>query len=79
MYFLRWIESQGDLSSALTIAGVLRTDLLGPIYCTASNSLEKATSAPFNLTVYCKYCAAGNSSHTGNDVLGLNRRASWLA
>ncbi|XP_038580043.1 carcinoembryonic antigen-related cell adhesion molecule 20 isoform X2 [Micropterus salmoides] len=48
----RLTVKEGDLSSALTIAGVLRTDLLGPIYCTASNSLEKATSAPFNLTVY---------------------------
>ncbi|XP_018545086.1 carcinoembryonic antigen-related cell adhesion molecule 5 [Lates calcarifer] len=39
-------------SSTLTIAGVLRSDLVGPICCTAANTLEKEKSAPFNLTVY---------------------------
>ncbi|KAM9339789.1 cell adhesion molecule CEACAM5-like [Symphorus nematophorus] len=41
-----------ELSSALTITGVLRTDLVGPIVCTAANKLETEKSAPFNLTVY---------------------------
>ncbi|XP_071355421.1 cell adhesion molecule CEACAM5-like [Trachinotus anak] len=41
-----------ELSSALTITGVLRSDLVGPIYCAAANKLEKEMSAPFNLTVY---------------------------
>ncbi|XP_010901575.2 carcinoembryonic antigen-related cell adhesion molecule 5 [Esox lucius] len=37
-------------STVLTVANVYRNDLVGPIYCTASN-LEQAISAPFNLTV----------------------------
>lgn len=41
----------------MTIKDVLRTDQVGPIYCTASNQLQLARSAPFNLTVYCEYCA----------------------
>lgn len=41
-----------ELSSALTIADVLRTDLSEPVFCTASNKLEKEKSAGFNLTVY---------------------------
>ncbi|XP_073319630.1 cell adhesion molecule CEACAM5 [Pagrus major] len=41
-----------ESSSTLTITGVLRTDLVGPIYCTAANKLETEKSAPFNLTVY---------------------------
>uniref|UniRef100_A0A3Q4N7I4 Carcinoembryonic antigen-related cell adhesion molecule 5-like n=1 Tax=Neolamprologus brichardi TaxID=32507 RepID=A0A3Q4N7I4_NEOBR len=42
-----------NLSSVLTIKNVLRTDLVGPIYCAASNSLTtKSTATPFNLTVY---------------------------
>lgn len=50
--------SQTNSSSVLTIKNVLRTDLVGPIYCTASNSLTtKSTATPFNLTVYCKYCS----------------------
>ncbi|XP_068603614.1 carcinoembryonic antigen-related cell adhesion molecule 5 [Brachionichthys hirsutus] len=46
--------SQKDvaLSSQLTITGVLRTDLVGPIYCRAGNTMDDETSAPFNLTVY---------------------------
>ncbi|XP_037548793.1 carcinoembryonic antigen-related cell adhesion molecule 8 isoform X2 [Nematolebias whitei] len=39
-------------SSKLTITGVLRSDLVGPIFCTAKNSLEQGKSPPFNLTVY---------------------------
>ncbi|KAK2830922.1 hypothetical protein Q5P01_018853 [Channa striata] len=39
-------------SSTLTIAGVLRTDLVGPIICTAANKLQTSRSSPFNLTVY---------------------------
>ncbi|XP_068188614.1 carcinoembryonic antigen-related cell adhesion molecule 5 [Antennarius striatus] len=41
-----------ELSSQLTFTGVLRTDLVGPIYCKAANSLEMEKSGPFNLTVY---------------------------
>ncbi|XP_027142438.1 carcinoembryonic antigen-related cell adhesion molecule 5 [Larimichthys crocea] len=41
-----------ELSSTLTITGVLRSDLVGPIYCKAANQLEMETSAAFNLTVY---------------------------
>ncbi|KAM6904232.1 cell adhesion molecule CEACAM5 isoform 1-T2 [Lycodopsis pacificus] len=40
------------LTSTLTITGVLRTDLVGPIFCTAANKLQSEKSAPFNLTVY---------------------------
>lgn len=50
------IDSQAELSSTLTITGVLRSDLVGPIYCKAANQLEMETSAAFNLTVYCEYC-----------------------
>ncbi|XP_070840635.1 cell adhesion molecule CEACAM20 isoform X1 [Chaetodon trifascialis] len=41
-----------ELSSTLTIAGVLRSELAGPIFCTATNKMETEKSAPFNLTVY---------------------------
>uniref|UniRef100_A0A8P4GGX2 Ig-like domain-containing protein n=2 Tax=Dicentrarchus labrax TaxID=13489 RepID=A0A8P4GGX2_DICLA len=41
-----------ELSSALTIRNVYRTDLVGPIYCRVANNLETENSAPFNLTVY---------------------------
>lgn len=41
----------------MTIAGVLRWDLRGPISCLADNGLESMRSAPFNLTVYCKCCS----------------------
>ncbi|KAM8767078.1 cell adhesion molecule CEACAM5 [Acanthopagrus schlegelii] len=41
-----------EKSSTLTIAGVLRTDLVGPIVCTAANKLETEKSAAFNMTVY---------------------------
>ncbi|KAM9434909.1 cell adhesion molecule CEACAM5 [Clarias gariepinus] len=37
--------------SQLNINGVFRTDLLGPITCTAKNQLESSTSDSFNLTV----------------------------
>ncbi|KAM8840576.1 cell adhesion molecule CEACAM20 [Spinachia spinachia] len=48
----RFSVKNGELSSNLTIKDVLRTDLVGPIYCTAANKLQLRTSAPFNLTVY---------------------------
>lgn len=48
---------QEDLSSTVTITGVLRWDLRGPIICVATNKLESERSAPFNLTVYCKCCS----------------------
>uniref|UniRef100_A0A3B3YLZ6 Ig-like domain-containing protein n=1 Tax=Poecilia mexicana TaxID=48701 RepID=A0A3B3YLZ6_9TELE len=38
--------------SKLTFTGVQRYDLVGPIVCTASNPLQKASSAKFNLTTY---------------------------
>lgn len=41
----------------MTIAGVLRWDLAGPISCKAANKLEWEVSAPFNLTVFCKCCS----------------------
>lgn len=41
----------------MTIAGVLRWDLLGPIGCQAANKLESESSNPFNLTVFCKCCS----------------------
>ena len=41
----------------MTIAGVLRWDLRGPISCQAANKLQSKTSAPFNLTVFCKCCS----------------------
>ncbi|MCJ8749811.1 hypothetical protein PDJAM_G00180560 [Pangasius djambal] len=37
--------------SQLIINEVFRTDLIGPISCTAKNQLESSTSAPFSLTV----------------------------
>ncbi|XP_031163566.1 carcinoembryonic antigen-related cell adhesion molecule 5 isoform X2 [Sander lucioperca] len=48
----RFTLKQMGLSSTVTIANVLRTDLVGPIYCRAANQLQSQTSAPFNLTVY---------------------------
>ncbi|KAM6899963.1 cell adhesion molecule CEACAM20-like [Xenentodon cancila] len=48
----RLTQTDDGLSSTLTIRNVLRSDLVGPIYCTAENTLEKGTSAPFNLTVF---------------------------
>uniref|UniRef100_UPI0037E92626 carcinoembryonic antigen-related cell adhesion molecule 20 n=1 Tax=Semicossyphus pulcher TaxID=241346 RepID=UPI0037E92626 len=48
----RLIQKDEELSSTLTITGVFRSDLVGPIYCTAENKLEKENSPPFNLTVY---------------------------
>uniref|UniRef100_A0A3P8WT36 Ig-like domain-containing protein n=1 Tax=Cynoglossus semilaevis TaxID=244447 RepID=A0A3P8WT36_CYNSE len=41
-----------DTSSTLTVTGILRSDLTGPVYCTATNNLQKEKSAPFNLTVH---------------------------
>ncbi|XP_054620626.1 carcinoembryonic antigen-related cell adhesion molecule 6 [Dunckerocampus dactyliophorus] len=48
----RLVLKDSDTSSELTINGVLRTDLVGPIYCMAANKLETEKSAPFNLTVH---------------------------
>ncbi|KAM9738612.1 cell adhesion molecule CEACAM5 [Menidia menidia] len=41
-----------ELSSTLTIRGVLRSELVGPIYCTAKNPLQTKVSPAFNLTVH---------------------------
>ncbi|XP_069372627.1 carcinoembryonic antigen-related cell adhesion molecule 5 [Paralichthys olivaceus] len=41
-----------ETTSTLTIAGVLRSDLIGPIFCTAANKLETEKSPAFNLTVH---------------------------
>ncbi|KAM7373700.1 hypothetical protein PAMP_008534 [Pampus punctatissimus] len=50
--FLLCIESQEETSSMLTITNVLRSDVVGPIYCTAANKLETEKSAALKLTVY---------------------------
>ncbi|XP_070703146.1 cell adhesion molecule CEACAM20 [Pempheris klunzingeri] len=42
---------EGEQSSELTITGVLRSDLLGPIRCTASNQLTE-NSATFKLIIH---------------------------
>lgn len=69
-------------SSKLTITGVLRSDLAGPIFCTAKNSVEQGKSPPFNLTVYCKYftCTVlpSDSSWTGANMFWLNEK-EWLS
>ncbi|XP_033982104.1 carcinoembryonic antigen-related cell adhesion molecule 6-like [Trematomus bernacchii] len=41
-----------ELSSILTITGVLRTDLPAPVTCSATNNLESQKSAPFSLIVH---------------------------
>ncbi|KAI3358989.1 hypothetical protein L3Q82_015371 [Scortum barcoo] len=43
---------EAEMSSELTVRNVRRTDLVGPIYCSAANNLQTEKSAPFNLTVY---------------------------
>uniref|UniRef100_UPI003AAAD9F5 cell adhesion molecule CEACAM20-like isoform X3 n=1 Tax=Centroberyx gerrardi TaxID=166262 RepID=UPI003AAAD9F5 len=43
--------SEKATSSTLIITGVLKSDLVSPIYCTAANKLEMEKSAPFNLSV----------------------------
>ncbi|KAM7384881.1 hypothetical protein PAMA_011983 [Pampus argenteus] len=43
---------QEETSSMLTITNVLRSDLIGPIYCTAANKLETEKSAALKLPVY---------------------------
>lgn len=60
------------MSSTLTITGVLRWDLLGPIYCTAANKLESERTAPFNLTVYCKY-RTDTPARSGSDTAQVTR------
>lgn len=67
------IGCQEEESSLLTITGVLRSDLVGPIFCSVANKLETEKSAPFNLTVYCKYCTPGDSSHRGSDMFKAPR------
>ncbi|XP_060915228.1 carcinoembryonic antigen-related cell adhesion molecule 6 isoform X2 [Labrus mixtus] len=49
---IRITRKDEELSTMLTIRGVLRSDLIGPIVCTAGNKLEVEKSAPFNLPVY---------------------------
>ncbi|XP_037651693.1 carcinoembryonic antigen-related cell adhesion molecule 5-like isoform X1 [Sebastes umbrosus] len=49
---VRITETKAENSNSLTIRDVLRTDLVGPIFCTAANNLESEKSAPFNLTVF---------------------------
>lgn len=76
------IGCQEEASSLLTITGVLRSDLVGPIFCSVANKLEMEKSAPFNLTVYCKYCAPGDSSHAGSDMFKahpLKKKKTWLS
>ncbi|XP_074542172.1 cell adhesion molecule CEACAM5 isoform X2 [Halichoeres trimaculatus] len=41
-----------ELSSTLTVTDVLRTDLDGPVTCTAKNKLEEEKSPAFNLVVH---------------------------
>ncbi|KAG7225255.1 hypothetical protein INR49_014650 [Caranx melampygus] len=48
----RIIIKNGELSSTLTVEDIFRSELAGPIYCSASNKIEMEKSAPFNLTVY---------------------------
>ncbi|KAL6100272.1 uncharacterized protein ACO6RY_01916 [Pungitius sinensis] len=48
----RFTLKNGELSSSLTVKDVLRTDLMGPIYCTANNTLQLVKSLPFTLIVY---------------------------
>ncbi|XP_047460678.1 carcinoembryonic antigen-related cell adhesion molecule 2-like isoform X2 [Mugil cephalus] len=48
----RVTQKDVETSSSLTIRNVLRWDLMGPIYCSAANTLETKKSAPFNLTVF---------------------------
>ncbi|XP_061786832.2 cell adhesion molecule CEACAM5-like [Nerophis lumbriciformis] len=48
----RLVLKENDTSSQLTIAGVLRTDLPGPVYCTATNKVDTDKSAPFSLPVH---------------------------
>ncbi|XP_061752718.1 carcinoembryonic antigen-related cell adhesion molecule 2-like [Nerophis ophidion] len=48
----RLVLKENDTSSQLTITGVLRTDLAGPVYCTASNKVDVEKSAPFSLPVH---------------------------
>ena len=49
-----WMACQEELSSILTITGVLRTDLPASVTCSATNNLESQKSAPFSLIVHCK-------------------------
>ncbi|XP_077362360.1 cell adhesion molecule CEACAM20 [Festucalex cinctus] len=44
--------AEGEASSRLTIAGVLRSDLTRPVFCSVANELETEKSAPFGLPVH---------------------------
>ncbi|XP_029977105.1 V-set and immunoglobulin domain-containing protein 10-like [Salarias fasciatus] len=48
----RVVLKEEEASSQLTFYGVLRTDLKGPLVCTAANKLETDKSAAFSLTVH---------------------------
>ncbi|XP_073714663.1 cell adhesion molecule CEACAM5 [Misgurnus anguillicaudatus] len=60
-YTYKWINGSTPLvadgthvtvvKNELTVTGVYRTDLIGPIYCIAENALESGKSAPFNMSV----------------------------
>ncbi|XP_077404876.1 cell adhesion molecule CEACAM5-like [Vanacampus margaritifer] len=43
---------EGEASSNLTVAGVLRDDLTPPVVCSVANKLETEKSAPFSLPVH---------------------------
>ncbi|XP_051520456.1 carcinoembryonic antigen-related cell adhesion molecule 20-like [Myxocyprinus asiaticus] len=59
----KWVNGSGPVvpdgahiklnsnGNELTVSEVRRTDLRGPIYCIAENTLESGKSAPFNLSV----------------------------
>ncbi|KAJ0055301.1 hypothetical protein NL108_014207, partial [Boleophthalmus pectinirostris] len=59
---------QTESSSALTVASVYRTDLVGPIFCSASNSLSSGKSPAFNLTVYY-----------GPDMVGISMAPEFVS
>ncbi|XP_062266073.1 carcinoembryonic antigen-related cell adhesion molecule 20 [Platichthys flesus] len=48
----RLLIKNEEMTSTLTIKPVLRSDLIGPIFCTAANNLEKEKSPAFKLTVH---------------------------
>ncbi|KAF7647908.1 hypothetical protein LDENG_00165010 [Lucifuga dentata] len=48
----RFSLKEAKTTGTLTISSVLRSDLIGPIYCVAANKLETEKSSAFNLTVH---------------------------
>ncbi|XP_053302910.1 carcinoembryonic antigen-related cell adhesion molecule 5 [Pleuronectes platessa] len=48
----RLLIKNEEMTSTLTIKPVLRSDLIGPIFCTAANNLENEKSPAFKLTVH---------------------------